>query len=263
VAGAALLLLVEGLDGALAAVALPVDPLDDLGLATFFFDDVVFFFELLGLPADFGFAVLDLGLAAFDFGLAVLAFFTPVDAFFLLGVAAGAVADAGAVAVGALDVVAGLLVVAAAVVVVVVVAVATFLFDAFVGDAERFRFVPLVDFGLLDDDVFFVFVPAGFFVLVDADFFAGDFFFLPAADPFVFVGADAPTLKVPLAPTPFVCFKDLFFVPARKADLICWFAVVVLTLKLAKIYFKIAAFEAPRRSFNCVIACFIIAEYFG
>ncbi len=179
----------------------------------------------------------------------------------MLGVAAGAVADAGAVAVGALDVVAGLLVVAAAVVVVVVVAVATFLFDAFVGDAERFRFVPLVDFGLLDDDVFFVFVPAGFFVLVDADFFAGDFFFLPAADPFV--GADAPTLKVPLAPTPFVCFKDLFFVPARKADLICWFAVVVLTLKLAKIYFKIAAFEAPRRSFNCVIACFIIAEYFG
>jgi len=36
-----------------------------------------------------------------------------------------------------------------------------------------------------------------------------------------------------------------------------------LTLKLAKIYFKIAAFEVPLRSFNCVIACFIIAEYFG
>lgn len=177
---------------------------------------------------------------------------------------AGAVAGAAAFAVGTFEVVVvGLLVAAAA---ATVEAVAGFLFDAFLaGDAERFRLVPLADFGLLGEDAFFVFVPADFFAglfgLADADFFAGDFFFLPAAEP-VFAAAEC-TLKLPLAPTPFVCFKVLFFVPARKADLRCWLAVVVLTLKLAKIYFKIAAFEAPRRSFNCDRACFIISEYFG
>jgi hypothetical protein len=230
-AGAAALLL-------LLAAGAAGDPVDGLGLAAFFFGEAAFFFGLFALLADFGFA-------ADDFGLAVFAFFAPVDAFFLL--AAGAGADAGAV-----DVVAGLFVVAAA---VTVAAVAGFLFGAFVGDGERFRLVPLADFGLLDDDAAFVFVPAAFF--------AGDFFFLPAADPFFFADAAPPTLNDPLAPAPFVCFKVLFFVPARKAVLRCWLAVVVLTLKLAKIYFKIAAFEAPRRSFNCVIACFIIAEYFG
>jgi hypothetical protein len=260
-AGAALLVLLVGLDDALgAAGAAPaVVPLDDFGFgAAFFFGDAAFFFGLLALAADFGLAVFDFGFAAFDFGLAVVAFFAPVDAFFLAGVAAGAVVDAGAVAAGALDAVAELLVAAAA---AAVEAVAGFLLDAFfVGDAERFRFVPLADFGLLDEDAFFA---AAFFGLAEADFFAGDFFFLPAADAFLAGAAAPPTLKLPLAPTPFVCFKDLFFVPARKADLTCWLAVVVFTLKLAKIYFKIAAFEAPRRSFNCVIACFIIAEYFG
>lgn len=147
--------------------------------------------------------------------------------------------------------------------------VATFLAGAFfAGEAERFRFVPVADLGLLDERAFVVFLlPPGVFDrlrgLADADFFAGDDFFLPAAEPFFATDFEAPTLKLPLAPTPLVCFMDLFFVPARKADLRCWLAVVVLTLKVAKIYFRIAAFEAPRRSFSCVIACFIIAEYFG
>lgn len=40
-------------------------------------------------------------------------------------------------------------------------------------------------------------------------------------------------------------------------------AVAELTLKLAKIYFNIAALDVPLRPFNCVNACLIIAEYFG
>lgn len=34
-------------------------------------------------------------------------------------------------------------------------------------------------------------------------------------------------------------------------------------MKLAKIYFRIAAFDVPLRSFNCVNACLIITENFG
>jgi hypothetical protein len=73
-AGAALLVLLVGLDDALgAAGAAPaVVPLDDFGFgAAFFFGDAAFFFGLLALAADFGLAVFDFGFAAFDFGLAI------------------------------------------------------------------------------------------------------------------------------------------------------------------------------------------------
>lgn len=145
-------------------------------------------------------------------------FFAPVAAFFLLAVGADEVAGAAAAGAAAVEVVLegdG------------VEPVATFLFDAFfVGDAERFRLVPAAALGLLDERAFFVpadfFAPLGLFDrlrgLAEADFFAGDFFLAAvffAAEP------DPPILKLPLAPTPLVCFNELFFVPARKADLRC------------------------------------------
>ena len=145
-------------------------------------------------------------------------FFAPVAAFFLLAV----VADEVAGAADALDVV--------AVEVVLegegVELVATFLFDAFfAGDAERFRLVPAAALGLLDERDFFALLAlAGFFAplgLFDRlrDLAGADFFF-PAA--VFFAGEpDPPNLKLPLAPTPFVCFNEVFFVPARKADLRC------------------------------------------
>jgi len=116
-----------------------------------------------------------------------------------------------------------------------VVVVAAFFAGAFlVGEAELFRLVPVDDFGLLDELAFFVFVPPVFLLplgvfdrlrgLVVDDFFVVvvDFFFLPADEAFFgFVGADEFNLKLPLAPTPLVCFNDLFFVPARNADLRC------------------------------------------
>lgn len=183
-------------------------------LAAFFFGAAAFFFGLLALPADFGLA------AAFDFGLAVVAFLALVDAFFLLALAE-AVAVAGAAATEALAVDA--------------TAVAGFLAaTSFVGEAERFRFVPpaAADFGLLDDRAFFVVVPAAFLLppgvfdrllgFALAGFFADEaVFFLPAAEVFFFAGAAAPNLKLPLAPTPLVCFNELFFVPARNADFRC------------------------------------------
>jgi hypothetical protein len=239
-AGAALLFavfddVVEGAAAVDVAEALPaVFPLDgfdfdvlllafDVPPAAFFFDDVAFFFGLLALLA--GFALAD----PFDFGLAVLAFLAPVDAFFLLAPAAGVVAGAVAVAGATVVVVDGLLVAA------VVLVVAAFFAGFLVGEAERFRLlVPLDDFGLLDDGAFFVLVPPVFllppgvfdrlrdFVADDVlvvDFLVVDFFFVPADEPFF--DGDAANLKLPLAPTPFVCFNVLFFVPARNADLRC------------------------------------------
>ena len=188
-----------------------------------------------------------------------MVFFGPVATFFLL---AAAEVDAGAAA-GAVAGVAALLAAAAT----------GFLVDAFfVGEAERLRLlVPVADFALLvDDDAFFFFSPAAFLLppgvfdrlrgLAAADFLAAGFFFIPDAA-LAFTGTG--NLKLPLAPTPLVCFKDLFFVPARNADFRCWFAVAALTLKLAKIYFKIAAFDVPLRSFSFVNACLIIAAYLG
>lgn len=214
-------------DGA-ALVVLPVDALDFVALlldfvdppAAFFFGAAAFFFGLLALPADFG-------LAALDFGLAAIAFLAPVDAFFLLALAAGVVA-------AALAVVDGLLAAAVVVAAVVVLAVAGFFAGAFfVGDAERFRLlVPLDDFGLLDERAFFVVAPPVFLVplgvfdrlrdLVEVVFFVVvDDFFLPADETFFAGAVEAATLKLPLAPIPLVCFIDLFFVPARNADLRC------------------------------------------
>jgi len=95
----------------------------------------------------------------------------------------------------------------------------------FVGEAERFRLPapPLAALGLLDDRAFFVLVPAAFLLPPGVFDRLRDFFavvvFLPVdfAD-FVVAAAN---LKLPLAPTPLVCFNDLFFVPALKADLRC------------------------------------------
>lgn len=127
-----------------------------------------------------------------------MAFFAPVAAFFL---AAGLAADVE-LAAGALEVVAAGAAFAAGA--GLAEPVATFLFEAFfVGEAERFRFVPAADFGLLDDRAFFA-VPADFLVppgvfdrlrgLADADFFAGDAFFFPADEPFFFA-APVPARK--------------------------------------------------------------------
>jgi hypothetical protein len=155
----------------------------------------------------------------------------------LLAVAAGAVA--AAVEVGAVVFAVVELLGAAAAAAAVVAVVATFLADAFLaGEAECFRFVPVADFGLLDDELaFVVFAALGVFErlrdFVVEDFFVVDVFFFPAAEPFFAVPADECNLKLPVAPTPFVCFKDLFPVPVRKADLRCLLAVVELTLKLA------------------------------
>lgn len=181
-----------------------VDDFDfDVLLAAFFFGDAAFFFGLLAFVPDFGLA------AAFDLGLAVLAFLAPVDVFFLLAVEV--VADEVGVVVGelAVDVVLDEAV-------EVVVEVAAFLADL-VGEAERFRFVPLADLGLLDERALeVVLLPLGVFDRL-RDFV--DVFFLPADE--AFFGEDEPTLKLPLAPTPLVCFNELFFVPARNADLRC------------------------------------------
>ena len=139
-----------------------------------------------------------------------------------MALAAGVVAAAAAV-VGA-----GVLAVAAAV-------VAGFFAGAFfAGEAERFRLlVPVAAFGLLDDRAFLVFVPPVFLlppgvfdrlrdVVVAVFFVVVARFFLPAAEPFFAVAdVDAANLKLPLAPTPFVCFNDSFFVPARNADFRC------------------------------------------
>jgi len=205
-------------DEAAAAAGFEVVALDFA--AAFFFGDAAFFFGLFALAPDFAFV-------AFDFGLAVLAFFAPVAGFFLLAV----VADDDAIAAGTLEVVAELLLPAAAAAATAGAgeAVAAFLLDAFfAGDAERFRFVPVADFGLLAEGDF---LPADFLPppgvfdrlrgLADADFFAGEAFFFPAAEPVFAAVVEECTLKLPLAPTPFVCFSDLFFVPARKADLRC------------------------------------------
>jgi len=229
-AGAALLLaavvddeeaVVDGAEVAAAAF-----PLDDFALdfdappAAFFFGAAAFFFGLLALPADFGLA------DALDFGLAAgLAFLAPVDAFFLLALAAVEAVVAAAVAVGAFVVVAGLLAAA-------VVLAAFFAGAFFVGEAERFRLLaPLADFVLLDDRAFFVLVPLAFLLPLGVfdrlrdlgfdDVLLAVVFFLPAADEPFFDVDDAANLKLPLAPTPFVCFNELFFVPARNADLRC------------------------------------------
>lgn len=191
-----LLLLVDD-EAAVDDLALELLLLDlAVPLAAFFFGEAAFFFGLLALPADFGFA------ADFDLEAAGLAFLAPDDALFLLGEAA-----AGAEGV---ELVVGAAAAAAALVVDVlaVVEVATFFADDFfAGEGERFRLVPpAAALGLLLDRL-----AAGFFV----DLAVVDFFFA------VFFGAAAPILKLPLAPAPFVCFSDLFFVPARNADLRC------------------------------------------
>jgi len=186
----------EVVDAALLAV--PVDDLVVLLLdfdalpAVFFLGDAAFFFGLFALPADFGFAVV--------------AFFAPVAAFFFVALAAELVADVPAVVV--VVVVVELFVSEAEA--VVEAAVATFLVEAFlVGDAERFRFVPVADFDLVDDRDFEpvdVLLPLGVFDrlrdVAEADLFAGAFFFVPAAE-----AGLPPTLKLPLAPAPFVCFN--------------------------------------------------------
>lgn len=191
-----LLLLVDD-EAAVDDLALELLLLDlAVPLAAFFFGEAAFFFGLLALPADFGFA------ADFDLEAAGLAFLAPDDALFLLGEAA-----AGAEGV---ELVVGAAAAAAALVVDVlaVVEVATFFADDFfAGEGERFRLVPpAAALGLLLDRL-----AAGFFV----DLAVVDFFFA------AFFGAAAPILKLPLAPAPFVCFSDLFFVPARNADLRC------------------------------------------
>ena len=118
--------------------------------------------------------------------------------------------------------------VAVLVVAALLLAVAAFFVAAFlVGEAELFRLVaPPADFDLLDERAFFVpvafLLPPGVFDrlrdLDEADFFDARFV-LPAPDA-AFFDAVA-NLKLPLAPTPLVCFNVLFFVPARKADLRC------------------------------------------
>lgn len=196
-AGAAveLLLLVDdeaagddfGFDALLLDLAVP--------LAAFFFGDAAFFLGLLALPADFGLAA--------DFDAAGLAFLALDDAFFLLDAAAAAVVDDDELAVAGAD----------AFVVVVALAtgaMATFFAGFFAGEGERFRLVPLAAaaLGLLAA----LFVAAFFGDLAEADFFLAAAFFF---------GAAAPNVKLPLAPVPFVCFIDLFFVPARNAVLRC------------------------------------------
>jgi len=252
-AGFAALLDEEVAGAEAAALAVPVD--DDAVAflafafvlpAAFFFGEAAFFLGLLALalPAALGLA------AAFDFGFADLAFLAVV-AFFLVAAAVVAVAVAGAVAVDEA--------LASVAAVALVLALATFFVAAFfVGDAERFRLVaPPADFPLLDERAFFVDEPLVFLLplgvfdrlrdFVDEDFFAVAFL-VPAADALFFAGVA--NLKLPLAPTPLVCFNDLFFVPARSADLRCWLAVVAFTLKLARIYFKMAALDVPLRSFS-------------
>ena len=117
------------------------------------------------------------------------------------------------------------------------VAGAAFLAGAFfAGDGERLRLL-VVDFAFDGDDAAFFFGATDFFAAPGdfdrlRDFDAAGFFvvfvvavadfafFLPAADE-RFVGAAPDNLKLPLAPTPLVCFNVLFFVPARSADLRC------------------------------------------
>jgi hypothetical protein len=215
---------VEAVDDEAAAV--PVDdlaaPFDELLFdfdvpADFFFGDAAFFFGLLALPLP-----APVGLAgAFDVGLAVravVAFLALVVAFFLAALAAGAAAVDEALVL----VVVGVL--------VLILTLAAFFVDAFfVGEAERFRlFAPPVDLPLLDDRAFFVLLPPDFLLppgvfdrlrdLVEVDFVVV-VFFLPADEPLFFNAV--PNLKLPLAPIPFVCFNELFFVPARNADLRC------------------------------------------
>ena len=117
------------------------------------------------------------------------------------------------------------------------VAGAAFLAGAFfAGDGERLRLL-VVDFAFDGDDAAFFFGATDFFAAPGVfdrlrDFDAAGFFvvfvvvvavfafFLPVADE-RFVGAAPDNLKLPLAPTPLVCFNVLFFVPARSADLRC------------------------------------------
>ena len=119
----------------------------------------------------------------------------------------------------------------------VLVAGAAFLAGAFfAGDAERLRLL-VVDFAFDGDDAAFFFGATDFFAAPGVfdrlrDFEAAGFlvavvfvvavfaFFLPAADERL-VGAAPDNLKLPLAPTPLVCFNVLFFVPARSADFKC------------------------------------------
>lgn len=195
----------------------------DLPVAAFF-AGAALFLGLFAFAADFGLAdAFDLGLAA----RAGLAFLAPVDAFFLLALAAAGVAGGAEAAA----LVVGLLFVGAA-------TVAVFLADAFfAGEADRFRLVPaLAAFGLLDDRACFVPLPVRFLLppgvfdrllgLALVDFFVADAFFFVPPEEAIFVAADnAASLKLPLAPTPLVCFNVLFFVPARKAALRCWLTV--------------------------------------
>lgn len=114
----------------------------------------------------------------------------------------------------------------------VLVAGATFLAGAFfAGDAERLRLL-VVDFAFDGDDAAFFFGATDFFAAPGVfgrlrDFDTAGFlvfvvavFFAPAADERL-VGAAPDNLKLPLAPTPLVCFNELFFVPARSADFKC------------------------------------------
>lgn len=214
--------LVEALEEGAATGAVPADGLAAGALlldldAAFFFGDAAFFFELLAL-ADLGLA------AALGFGfeaVAVLAFLAAGAARFLVTVEV-VDEDAGVVAAGAL---AALL---------VLVAGAAFLAGAFfAGDAERLRLL-VVDFAFDGDDAVFFFGATDFFAapgvfdrLRDVEaaglivFVAVVFaFFVPAADERL-VGVAPDNLKLPLAPTPLVCFNVLFFVPARSADFKC------------------------------------------
>ena len=122
-------------------------------------------------------------------------------------------------------------------------ATAAFFFDVFfVGDEERCRLLaPFAAFVLLDERALVVFfVLAAFLLPLEAferlrplpvdDFLFVDFFFLPADERFVDDDDDEPNLKLPFAPTPFVCFNVLFFTPARNAALRCRLTVVTLTL---------------------------------
>lgn len=222
-AGLAALLDEELAAGAVALVAEAADGVTafvdfDLELAAaFFFGAAAFFlglFALLALAA-FGLA------AALDFGFADLAFLAVV-AFFLVALAAGVAATGAAGAAEAL---------ASVVTIALVLALATFfIVTFFVADAERFRLAaPPAALLLLDDRAFLVGEPPAFLVptgvfdrlrgLADGDFFAAAFFLVPAAD--ALFAAGTANLKLPLAPTPLVCFSDLFFVPARNADLRC------------------------------------------
>jgi len=193
-AGAALLAVLD--DGFEAAavdddVEAALDAVDFLAFdapAAFFFGDAARFFGLLALPADFV-------LPALDFGLADLAFFAPVDAFFLPALAAGAAAAGAAVA--AVESLGAAAVVGAA------------FFTAFFGEAERFRLVPVADFGLLDERAVFGLAALGVFDRLR-------------------LGADLLPADEPLA-----LLADFFLPPARKAALTCLLAVAELTLKLA------------------------------